>query len=722
MCKKRFLSVFVSVVLLLSIVNIPVSAETVLEGKGTELNPFLASNEAQLGMIHDFPDAYWKLTNDIELTSDWVSVGTTGDDFSGTLDGNGYKITGFNVYETYIYGANDRSCFIEYNYGTIKNLRLEGTITAEDSYSGFLVYSNRGTIENCSTAGTLIDQNTKWASVGDGGMACFNSGVIKNSYSRVKIIRTTTVWGATNDLREMAGFVSRNTGTLINCYAACEMSWPSGIGSYYIPHGFCGYASGDDANAESCYYDKELSGCSDNVQASGKTTAAMKMEAAYSGWDFDNVWAMDENVNDGYPYLQVERSFKIAASGMTLDKDYAEITEDGTAVLTPIFTPANATNKNVTWTTSSRYVATVDENGVVTGISEGTAKITATAEDGGFTASCIVTVVSEQDVPDYPGGECGDNLTWRIENGTLTISGSGEMTDYGVYDFCAPWNEYSGEIKAIVIEEGVTSIGENAFANCYYAESAALPESLTEISSDSFYWCESLKSITIPSGVESVSSDAFDGCFALEEIAVSPDNDAFCADDGVLFNKDKTKLLIYPAGKADGEYSVPDGVSTIGWGAFYMNYNLERLNIPDSVTDMEDYCISLCTITIYASSSSCAKAYSDTVSGISFVPTDAPALDYTVNLISCEEVQNGGFRVRASVTKNSGREDIDAVVIALYDADGAMVDYIFMEAKFAQGQTVNFGGTVENAEGKTIKAFVWDSLDNMIPLGNTASN
>lgn len=717
MCKKRFLSVFISVVLLLCAMNIPVSAETVLEGKGTELSPFLASNEAQLRMIHDFPDAYWKLTNDIELTESWTPVGTSGDNFSGTLDGNGYAIRGLSISTPFSYGS--RTGFFLENHGTVKNLRLEGTVSTLGHSGGFLAHLNYGTIENCSTAGYYYDKQTTWGDHNAGGFVLNNmeTGVIQNCYSLVNIIQSHFGSSLASCYIYSSGMVVTNNGIIRNCYAAGAV--PSSSGHGYAREGGYGFVYSNKGTVENCVYDKETTGCSTSAGAQGKTTAAMKMEATYSAWDLDNVWAMDENVNDGYPYLRVERTFKIAAAGMTLDKEYAQVAEGGTTVLTPVFTPANATNRNVTWTTSSKYVAEVDENGVVTGISEGTAKITATAEDGGFTASCTVTVTSVQVVPDYPNGTIGDNLTWKLENGTLTISGSGAMTDFSYKD--APWYEYRNEIKAITVEEGVTSIGKDAFSRCSYAESAALPESLTKISSDSFYWCDSLKSITIPSGVESISSDAFDVCQALEEITVSPNNNMFCADDGVLFNKDKTKLLIYPAGKADEEYSVPDGVGTIGWSAFYMNYNLKKLNIPDSVTTMESYCISACNLTIYASSSSCAKAYSETVGGITFVATDAPAPDYTVNSLSGEELQNGRFRVRASVTKNNEREDIDAIVIALYDKNGAMVDYIFMEAQFAQGQTVNFGGTVEDAEGVTVKAFVWDSLDNMIPLSNTAS-
>ena len=77
---------------LLCLVRIPAWAQD-LEGAGTELNPFQISNETQLRMIEDFSDACWILTNDVELTSRWTPVAN----FTGTLDGNGYRISGLEL-------------------------------------------------------------------------------------------------------------------------------------------------------------------------------------------------------------------------------------------------------------------------------------------------------------------------------------------------------------------------------------------------------------------------------------------------------------------------------------------------------------------------------------------------------------------------------------------------------------------------------------------------
>ncbi len=145
----------------------------------------------------------------------------------------------------------------------------------------------------------------------------------------------------------------------------------------------------------------------------------MKMKYNYTGWDFDQTWAMDESINDGYPYLQNERSVTVRVTGLALDRTEATVQEGDTVTLRPVFTPENASNQTVSWSTSSQYVATV-QNGVVTGVSEGEATITATSADGGFTAQCVVTVTPEPETPQDPGGSCGENLTWTLSDGTLS--------------------------------------------------------------------------------------------------------------------------------------------------------------------------------------------------------------------------------------------------------------------------------------------------------------
>ena len=116
-------------------------------------------------------------------------------------------------------------------------------------------------------------------------------------------------------------------------------------------------------------------------------------------------------------------------------------------------------------------------------------------------------------------GKCGDNLTWTYDSATetLTISGNGPMWHYNLYfgeGSKAPWVHYGFyySIKAIIIENGVTSIGDSAFSGCSGLTSINIPNSVTSIEDYAFYGCSSLASITIPNSVTSIGGSAFSGC------------------------------------------------------------------------------------------------------------------------------------------------------------------------------------------------------------------
>ena len=148
----------------------------------------------------------------------------------------------------------------------------------------------------------------------------------------------------------------------------------------------------------------------------------------------------------------------------------------------------------------------------------------------------------------------------------------------------------------------VTCIGEQAFRGYHSLTSITIPDSIISIGWYAFWDCISLTSITIPDSVISIGWYAFWVCTSLTNINVGNENAEYSSLDGVLFNKDKTRLIAYPAGKTDTEYTVPDSVTSIDRSAFYDCTALTSITIPDSVTDIyEDAfwdCTSLESITI----------------------------------------------------------------------------------------------------------------------------
>lgn len=106
-------------------------------------------------------------------------------------------------------------------------------------------------------------------------------------------------------------------------------------------------------------------------------------------------------------------------------------------------------------------------------------------------------------------GVCGADLTWYYQDGVLVIKGTGPMTDFGINVKTGqenPWGEHSGsdvykKVQWVIIDEGVTSIGRNAFGNCESLSNIKLPNTLERIEDSTFEGCYNIKSITIPASV-----------------------------------------------------------------------------------------------------------------------------------------------------------------------------------------------------------------------------
>lgn len=111
-----------------------------------------------------------------------------------------------------------------------------------------------------------------------------------------------------------------------------------------------------------------------------------------------------------------------------------------------------------------------------------------------------------------------------------------------------------------------------------------------------FIYCKSVESITIPDSVTSIEEMAFTYCSNLKRITVDSDNTAFSSDEnGILFNKNKTELILYPPGDSGRNYVIPDNVTTIGVAAFAFCTNLESVTIGNCVTSIGLAAFSGCT-------------------------------------------------------------------------------------------------------------------------------
>ena len=212
-------------------------------------------------------------------------------------------------------------------------------------------------------------------------------------------------------------------------------------------------------------------------------------------------------------------------------------------------------------------------------------------------------------------GSCGESLTWTLDDaGILTISGTGPMTDYYYHhaDGHAPWYSLRESIVSVVVEEGITAVGNYAFHGCNGIGDVSLPESLTGIGQWAFNGCTGLGNITLPQSVHSIGSHAFYGCAGLSSI-VLPEGVTEISDyafswctalEGITLPDSVTDIGVHAFWNCTSlsSITIPDSVTGIGESAFEDCENLNDITIPEGVTVIGDstfsYCENLRTITL----------------------------------------------------------------------------------------------------------------------------
>ncbi|GAU78840.1 leucine-rich repeat protein [Fusibacter sp. 3D3] len=159
-----------------------------------------------------------------------------------------------------------------------------------------------------------------------------------------------------------------------------------------------------------------------------------------------------------------------------------------------------------------------------------------------------------------------------LEN--LTLTDSVKTIVAGAFQGCY-------NLKTLTIPKSIQTIGDAVFSNCGFS-TIIIPNTVTEIGQAAFDRCPLVK-INIPSSVEKIGANPFSNCTLLKEITVDSSNKNYIAAEGVLFTKDKTTLISYPAGKVNTSYTIPNTVKTIGQESFVKSVNLETVTIPNSV-------------------------------------------------------------------------------------------------------------------------------------------
>ncbi len=215
----------------------------------------------------------------------------------------------------------------------------------------------------------------------------------------------------------------------------------------------------------------------------------------------------------------------------------------------------------------------------------------------GFTECFALKAITLPESVNYIGeGAFADCTTIT----SVTIPGSIASIDNYAFYRC-------DNLESVVIMNGVTNIGNNAFSYNPKLSSVKIPDSVKNIDYSAFEWCAALTSIVIPDGIESIGNQAFyacDGltsltipksvtkiagsafqsCKNLTEFNVDVNNPNYCSLNGVLFNKDKSELILYPLGNKRTHYKIPNGVEIVDDNSFNNCTNLTSVVIPEGVT------------------------------------------------------------------------------------------------------------------------------------------
>lgn len=364
----------------------------------------------------------------------WQPIGSSleGYYFSGNYDGGGNVVRGIYINSA---SSKNQGLFGLACFSRIVNIGVEDSCIIGGYFVGAVVGSNHGIVINCYNSGTVSGNENVGGVIGyNGATSVFHridtSVFVANSYNTGKVSGYLKVGGVVgcNGVESFKSPLVKLSSTVISCYnsgtvfggseyvggvvgfnAAVSLVQGSAGASATVADSYnIGSVSGEayvggavgfsssymlaKVKVENCYYLDTSIIRPINSHGTALSDEEMQQVESFEGLDFERVWAIDAEAEYPYPTLRPY----VPADGVLLNKDELVLEVGQREELTAILLPEGAQARVFTWSTSDKSVAGVSD-GFVTAYTAGTAIIKVTAEDGGFTAECLVTVTPKDD-------------------------------------------------------------------------------------------------------------------------------------------------------------------------------------------------------------------------------------------------------------------------------------------------------------------------------------
>ena len=535
---------------------------------------------------------------DLDTGMGWVPIPT----FAGVLDGNGYRITGMNIYGTSGYGVGLIS---QLTGGKVRNLAMKDvTINVSSPCVGSIAGTIAGgCIEECYSSGQITNVYSGEEISNTGGIAGYiesgNNSLVRNCINMVTIV---------SEKGTASGIVGKNcsSDSIIHCYSCGEVK---GKNSY-------GISDFGNKDGENYYLEEnvEQSDCIDGITP--LTSDQMQDSQYFTGFDFYNTWEMERFCAYTYPQLKVNRYIRVEAiewgsypptklvyqQGEMLDVSNVSIRlyyEDGSCA--------------VTCPPREEMLSKYDMN--IIGIQ------TIFISRGDKTLSFDIEVKEQEKEENEENDESADKITWDytiMNDGNIKISGTiwsdsdgiitipdtidgKKVTQMGSIDV-----ENENVIKEIIFPSSITSIASDAFYGCKYLEKIEIPFSITDIGEYAFFNCSSLKEVEIFSDSIKIGTGCFGKCASLSKVIIhsknlvidgSYDEGIFCgtslftagpigSGSDYEFAWDKEIPAYAFADSEIEEIIFPKTVEIIGKNAFAYCDKLKKITLPEKIKEI----------------------------------------------------------------------------------------------------------------------------------------